>query len=113
MIEERTIGGHKILFYSVSQAAARISRHPGSVRQMERKGVIPSPFTRSEKQYRLYSMHELNALEHCFKSYNIKQGTEIPESFKIRLKDLFAAISKAYQSKTFSIEQLPKEARNA
>lgn len=108
MITKQFISGKEIVMYSVGQAAARLRRHAGTLRRLERNGTIPPPKNRSPRGYRLYTAYELAALEWTFKTHGVGQGKSIPQGFSETLKKLFADIHRHLADPR---QPLPKEAQ--
>lgn len=96
--------------YSVGQVAARIRRHAATLRRLERDGHIPPPKMRSPQGYRLYSTHEVAAIEHAFKHFACSQGKSMPMEFAATIKTLFDKIHRHYDNKT---HPLPSEVAHA
>lgn len=111
MISKIVINGKEIMQFSIAQTAARVHRSSGRLRQLERAGKIPQPKYRGGSgktvQYRMYTLHEVNALAHCFAKYDVKQGAQYPDEFVDECKRLFSLIHRHYES---GKNPLPQEA---
>jgi len=106
MITKMMIHGHEIILFSVGQAGARLRRHAGTLRRLERDGQIPEPKNRSSRGYRLYTAWELTALEFAFKKHSCGQGKTMPPEFSETLKKLFSDIHRHIADRN---HPLPKE----
>lgn len=111
MIRKKTICGKEVLVYSIGQACARLKRHPCTIRRLERDGFIPAPWTRLENGYRVYTLHELNILEHIFKKYTLQRGVMFDAAAKGDLHNLFNKLHAAYNTNS-NLATFPPEALN-
>ena len=110
MIKVQEIRGEEVHMYSIGQVAQRLERHAGSLRRLEKDGVIPQAFVRFENNYRAYTEHERNVLVFLFQKYDIRQGKALGEDFKKDLIDSFNQIHEYYREQA---DELPEGATNA
>ena len=107
MITKKRVANKEVILFSVGQAAARLHRSAATLRRLERTGRIPKPFHRSDDDYRLYSMHEVNCLEKAFIKFDCMRGKAFDPEFTRYLVLLFDAIHHHYRGHAVS---LPTEA---
>lgn len=115
MITKRTINNEQLLMYSIGQLCAAINRHPNTIRRLERDGVIPPSYLRSDKGYRLYTEHEMRIVKHLFKTLNLSRGVSFPEDTAHQFSELFERLHNAYRQgrkEDYPLESLaPSEIR--
>lgn len=112
MIARAFINGKEVILYSVGQVAAKLQRHPDSIRRLQREGFIPDAYTRTEKgDYRMFTLHQVNILMYVFLRYNLRRGTPLTDDAKQCLHDLWSTLNKHYNDP--ANHDMPEEAKNA
>lgn len=104
MISKRYINGKEVPVYSIGQLAARIERHPGTLRKLQREGFLYEPTFRDERNgYRLYTIHEVNIIAFVFAKFTLQRGVKFPAEAKYLLQSLMEALHKHYEDDTSPI----------
>jgi len=95
--KEVVINGTKILTMTLGQLARTVGRQGRTMRAWEHDGILPPPMYRSKSGYRMYTVEEVDAVVKSIEGEGVKNGLKMPESFKRRLHERFAAIRDAYR----------------
>jgi hypothetical protein len=87
------VKGQDMKLYTIGELCTRLERENQTVRKWEKAGLIPPAQFRSKTGRRLYTELQIAAIVKVVEKYNLRQGCQIPESFKEEVYKAFADAS--------------------
>lgn len=92
-----TIKGEKYKLYYIGVLAKRLSRTPATVRNWEKKGIIPKSEFTDKFGKRLYTMEQIEAIVKCAKRDKIHIGRSFAlTNFSVHCHRQFEILHKKY-----------------